>query len=256
MVAKKPYSDALQSPTVQDGSEGAGMVIAIVAAAAAAVVAAAALFVFARRSRARERALLQDAVRELDDSLGGMARRLEESLQRSQVARGSRGEVGLSLDLDEMLLQIAREAATRTGADAAAVRVLGTADEPAVACVGARDAAALLETTVPPIEDGRARAVTMDLTLLPTLDADAEPYRSALVVPVLEDGVETGAIAGYASEAEAFRPEHAKALEELAAEAADGISTARRFTAFRRRTGSQRPATALARPSATHDVHG
>src|SRR4029453_2237323 len=36
MVAKKPYSDALQSPTVQDGSEGAGMVIAIVAAAAAA----------------------------------------------------------------------------------------------------------------------------------------------------------------------------------------------------------------------------
>jgi len=59
-------------------------------------------------------------------------------------------------------------------------------------------------------------------------------------VPVVEAGVETGAIAGYARKPAAFRPEHARALETLAAEAADGISTARRFTALRLRSAPAR----------------
>jgi uncharacterized protein YigA (DUF484 family) len=207
--------------------------VAVVAALAAGAVALVGLA--ARRVRSRARRRLEGVVGELDASLGAIARILEGALQRSDAASQER-DLGLTLDLDEMLMRIAHEAATRTGAEAAAVRVLGAADEPAMASFGADNVAELLETTLRSGEGRPFRAVTINWTFPPAFENDAaEPFRSALVVPLVEDGVETGVIAGYATEPAAFRPEHARALEALAAEAAAGVATARRFTAFRRR---------------------
>jgi len=52
---------------------------------------------------------------------------------------------------------------------------------------------------------------------------------SGLVVPIMEDGQETGALATYARGTAAFGPEHARALQALAEGAAHGIANARRF---------------------------
>jgi GAF domain-containing protein len=98
----------------------------------------------------------------------------------------------------------------------------------------------LLETTLRSAEGRPFRAVTINWTFSPEVEPEIEPFRSALVVPLVEDGVETGAIAGYATEPAAFRPEHARALEALAEEAAESVATARRFTAFRRRWKGER----------------
>lgn len=173
---------------------------------------------------------LGEAVAAIDATLAGAS----DSLRRALDAVGTerRGPThGLVLDLDQLLGQIAREAAGRTGAHAAAVRVRGDAHEPAVAAFGSADAAALLETTVRPVGGAPPHAVTLDLSLLPTLDAEAEPYRSAVVVPVVEEGVNTGAVGVFSHEPSAFRPDHADALEALVAETAEAISTARRFAA-------------------------
>ena len=210
------------------------MVIAVVAAAASGGVALFAVFLV-RRDRARTRRRLRAVIRELDASLGAIARTLESSLQRAETAPGHPRDLGLTLDLDEMLMRLAREAAARTGAEAAAVRVRGPSDEPAIASFGTDEAVALLDTTLRSAEGRPFRAVTINWTFPPEVEPEIEPFRSALVVPLVEDGVETGAIAGYATEPSAFRPEHARALEELAAEAAESVATARRFAAFRRR---------------------
>lgn len=205
----------------------------MLALAAGAVALVALLLAWRDRSRTRRR--LEVVIRELDASLGAVARTLETALQRVHATPGTRERLGLTLDLDEMLMRLAREAATRTGAEATAVRVRGAADEPAIASFGTDEAAALLETTLRSAEGRPFRAVTISWTFPPEVDPEIEPFRSALVVPLVEDGVETGAIAGYATDPSAFRPEHARALEDLAAEAAESVATARRFTEFRRR---------------------
>jgi GAF domain-containing protein len=208
------------------------LVMAAVAAAAGAV--AFVSFLGGRRDRLRSRRRLARVVGELDASLGAIGRTLEAALQRIEH-RPERGrhELALTIDLDEMLVQLAREAAARTGAEAAAVRVRGPADEPTIGSFGTREAAALLETTLRSAAGRPFRAVTINWTFPPEVEPEIEPFRSALVVPLVEDGVETGAIAGYATEPAAFRPEHARALEALAAEAAESVATARRFAAFR-----------------------
>jgi hypothetical protein len=215
--------------------------IALVAAGAAA--AAFAALVVGHRDRGRSRRRLASAAHELDDALGAIARALETTLQRLEHGlQPGRPDLGLALDLDEMLMQLAREAAARTGAEAAAVRVRGPSDEPAVASFGTDEAAALLDTTLRSAEGRPFRAVTINWTFPPEVEPEIERFRSALVVPLVEDGVETGAIAGYATEPAAFRPEHARALEALAAEAAQSVATARRFAAYRTdgRTGHRR----------------
>ena len=213
------------------------MVIVWVAVAAGAVTFAAVLL--ARLDRLRARRRLEAVITELDTSLGAVARTLEAALERAE-ANGGHGGLGLTLDLDEMLMRLAREAAARTGAEAAAVRVRGPTDEPAVAAFGTDEAVALLETTLRSAEGRPFRAVTINWTFAPEVEPEIEPFRSALVVPLVEDGLETGAIVGYATEPSAFRPEHARALEDLAAEAAESVATARRFAAFRRRGASER----------------
>jgi hypothetical protein len=211
--------------------------VAVLAAGALSLLA----FVLAGVGRTRDRMRLEDVVHELDATLGTIARTLEGALQRAEASSAHRnGGLGLTLDLEEMLMQLAREAAARTGAEAAAVRVRGASGEPAVASFGTADAAALLETTLRSAEGRPFRAVTINWTFPPEAEPEIERFRSALVVPLVENGIETGAIAGYATEPAAFQPEHARALEALATEAAESVATARRFSAFLHRGKGER----------------
>jgi hypothetical protein len=217
-----------------------GMVISALAATLALVLCLG-WALSARRSRARNRRTLEAVARDLDDLFAGVSeslRRALEPVQESSEARAA--ELGLVLDLDELLARLAAEVAARTGADAAAVRVRGPTDEPAVGTFGPSEGARLLDSLFQAPGDRPFRALTVTWTFPPALESEAELFRSALVVPIVEDGVESGAIAGYAREPAAFLPEHARALELLATAAAEGISTARRFTAMRHRAAAGR----------------
>ena len=220
------------------GVDGTRMPMVIVASAAALTVAVGAVLLSWRSQVLRSRRLEQ-AVHQLDAYLAGVTESLRRALETSQsVRRASTPEFALVLDLDESLARVAREAAARSGASAAAVRVHGAVDAPAVATYGSGQAARFLESASRATGDRPFRALTFNWILPPALEADEDVYRSALVVPVLERGLETGAIAAYSREPMAFRPEHVHALEALAAEAAEGIAIARRFTALGRRVAS------------------
>ena len=65
-------------------------------------------------------------------------------------------------------------------------------------------------------------------------EAEGDSFTSALVVPIVEAGVETGTLAAYAPEAGSFGAEHVRALEALAEDAVPAIASARRFAEAQR----------------------
>jgi GAF domain-containing protein len=199
---------------------------------------------------ARSKQRIARAVVELDRSFAVVGESLRRALDAALAERrAAPAELGLVLDLDELLALLAQEAARRAETDAAAVRVEGPADEPAVGVFGPARVGRLLESASRAAGDRPFRALTVDWTYPPLLETKEDVFRSALLVPVLEAGRETGAIGAYSRRAQAFRPEHAQALEALAAETADAIATARRFAAVSGRTSAGRRASSADGPS-------
>jgi len=205
------------------------MVTAVVAAASAVAILAA-VVIASRLAGARSERRFEAVLGQLDHHMEAISENLQRAVERSQDARTTGiGELGLTLDLGELLDRLVAEAALRTDAQAAAVRVRGPGDLHATASFGVEDGAALLEAALGPPDARPFRALTLAWSYGPSPEGDAGPFRSALVVPVLEDGIETGALAAFARAPSAFRPEHAQALEALVDEAAPGLANARRY---------------------------
>jgi diguanylate cyclase (GGDEF)-like protein len=184
----------------------------------------------ARWLSARSQRRFQDVVSQLDRHMEAISVNLERAVERSEdTRRRGPGELGLTLDLGELLRRLVEEAAARTGAQAATVRVSGPADMPAIASFGTGNGATLLEAALGPPDGRPFRALTLNWAYPPTLEGGDVAFRSGLVVPIIEDGLETGALATYARGTAAFGPEHARALQALADDAALGIGHARRF---------------------------
>jgi diguanylate cyclase (GGDEF)-like protein len=201
-----------------------------VVAAVAAVAVVGALVGAARWSSARSQRRFESVVHQLDRHMEAISLNLERAVERSEETRRGVDELGLTLDLGELLRRLAEEAARRTGAQAATIRVRGPAGLPVIASFGTGDGAELLEAALGPPDGRPFRALTLNWTYPPSLEGADAAFRSALVVPVLEDGVETGALATYAHGTAAFGPEHARSLEMLATDASPGIVNARRFS--------------------------
>jgi diguanylate cyclase (GGDEF)-like protein len=206
------------------------MVTAAIAAAAAAVLLVTA-FVAARWASARADRRFDAVVRQLDRHMDAISQNLQHAVERSQDVLGKGiGELGLSLDLRELLERVAMLASERTGAETTVVRVLGPAGTPATVSYGSEGDIELLEGALGPPDDRPFRALQLSWSYEPAIDPeDVGAYRSALVVPLLEAGRRTGALAAYRRSAGGFRPEHTHALEALAEEAAPAIANARRF---------------------------
>ncbi len=204
------------------------MMTAVIGASAALLTLAAA-FVVARRRSARSEKRFEAVLEQLDDHMQAISQSLQRVVERSADAR-ERGvdDLELTVDFDEVLRRLAAEAASRAEAQAAAVRVQGPNGEQVSASFGAEDGAELFDAPVGP--SARAfRAVTINWTYKPVDDAAPGAYTSALVVPIVEAGVETGTLAAYAREPGVFGAGHIRALETLAQEAAPAIASARRF---------------------------
>lgn len=206
---------------------------AAVAATAALVVLAIAL-VGMRRAAARSERRFAAVLDQLDRHLQAISLSIQRVVERPETGPGA--ELGLTLDLRQLLERIAAEAAARTGATAAAVRVRGPGGEPAIASFGLEDGVALLEASLGAPLSPPYRALTLAWTYPPALDeADGSAFRSALVVPVVEEGEQTGVLAVFSTSAGAVRPDHARVLESLVSEAAPGLQNARRFAEAERR---------------------
>lgn len=191
-----------------------------------------AILVRARRARSDER--FEAVLVQLDRHMGEISQSLERVVERSAAAR-ARGvdDLELTVDLGDLLRRIAIEAATRTNAEAAAVHVQGAGGVPMVASFGADDRAQPLEAPLAHAA-GPFRAVTINWTYRPGADGETDPFASALVVPIVEAGVETGTLAAYAPESGVFGAEHVRALEALAEDAVPAIASARRFAEAQR----------------------
>jgi diguanylate cyclase (GGDEF)-like protein len=206
------------------------MVTAAIAAAAAALVLVTAL-VAARWASSRADRRFDTVIRQLDRHMDAISQNLQHAVERSQDVLGKGiGELSLSLDLRELLERVAALASERTGAETAVVRVHGPAGAPVTVAHGSAEEIELLEGALAPPDDRPYRALQLSWSYEPAVDPEeVGAYRSALVVPVLEAGRRAGALAAYRRSRGGFTPEHTRALEALAEEAAPAIANARRF---------------------------
>jgi diguanylate cyclase (GGDEF)-like protein len=208
---------------------------AVAAISACAAVLALALALLAwqamrRRSDRRFEAVLE----RLDEHLGGISHSLERIVERAEDVR-ARGVAALELavDFDDLLRRVAVEAATRTGADGAAVQVVGPDGEPRSAEFGSVSGARSLDAPLAQAT-GPFRAVTINWSYRPGDAGAQDPVTSALVVPIVEDGRETGTISAYAPASAVFGPDQVGVLESLAEESGPGLAAARGFAAAQR----------------------
>lgn len=204
------------------------MVTAAIAAFAA-VLALAVVAILLRGRRARSEQRFEAVLGQIDRHMSTISQSLQRVVERSADARAKGvDDLELTVDFDELLRRIATEAASRTEAEAAAVHIQGPGGLPAQATFGAWDKARPLEAPLSHTS-GPFRAVTINWTYRPGGEHEVDPFASALVVPIVEGGVETGTLAAYSPEPGVFAAEQVRALEALAEEAGPALTSARRF---------------------------
>jgi diguanylate cyclase (GGDEF)-like protein len=210
------------------------MTTIVIACAAAlfATVLAVGIVVLARRSRRRADARIAALTTELDERMQAMVRDLSAALERAQEEnRRTRvlGDLGGSIDLDEVLARTLAAAGELEGVDAAVVSVAAAeGGEPIVAAHGLGTERPPATISGPP--DGSSpRTIAVDYGYGQSDEAlDDGPIRAALAVPLRAEGEPLGYLTAY-SRAGAAALGPAAELEELALRAGPAIENARRF---------------------------
>jgi diguanylate cyclase (GGDEF)-like protein len=205
----------------------------VVVAAGAGTLALVLLVVLLRRRRPR-RADQQDAlalVAELK-RLEGQVRELSAELEHArEETRRTRllGELGASIDVDEILSRTLQAGSAMPGVDAALVSLREAGEQPIVATLGLSAEEARRQVVSGPPDGQEARAISVVYEYPPALEGQ-ELVRSGLAVPVPGDPGSIGFIAVYSrSPAHRFEEETIRELEELAGRAGPAIVNARRF---------------------------
>jgi two-component system, cell cycle response regulator len=188
------------------------------------------LFVLGRRSRGRTDAKIDALATQIDERMEAMVRDLSAALERAQEEnRRSRvlGELGGTIDLDEVLTRTLEATGALRGVDAVVVSV-GENGERLVAASGLRTGEP--EQTIAGPPDGtipRSIAVEYDYA---AAASEAASIRAALAVPLANEGEQLGYLAAYSrSGRDAFGDSATLELEELAFRAGPAIDNARRF---------------------------
>jgi diguanylate cyclase (GGDEF)-like protein len=206
----------------------------LVAGMAALITLTVVLLVVAIRSRRRrdggEEQMLA-LVSEMNTRMESMVRDLSESLERAQEeGRRNRflGELGASIDLDEVLARTLEAGGAIPGVDAALVSIRN-GDKPIVATMGLSAEEAQRQVISGPPDGNEARAISIVYQYPPALEG-RELVHSGLAVPVPGEVSSIGFIAVYSrAQAHGFEEELVRELEELAKRAGPAIENARRF---------------------------
>src|SRR3954469_12790292 len=208
---------------------------ALIAVGTAAAVLALALLVVLVRSRRRGSGGQQQVlalVSEMNTRMEGMVRELSEALERAQEeGRRNRflGELGASIDLDEVLSRTLEAGGAIPGVDAAIVSIRDGADKPIVATLGLSAEEAQRQVISGPPNGHEARAISIVYQYPPELEGEGLVH-SGLAVPVLGEAASIGFIAIYSrSPSHHFEEEMVRELEELTKRAGPAIENARRF---------------------------
>jgi diguanylate cyclase (GGDEF)-like protein len=210
---------------------------ALIAVGAAVVMLALVLLVVLVRSRRRgsdsggQQQMLA-LVSEMNTRMEVMVRELSEALERAQEeGRRNRflGELGASIDLDEVLSRTLEAGGAIPGVDAALVSIRDSGDKPIVATLGlsAEEAERQVISGAPNGHEARAISIAYQY---PAALQGAELVHSGLAVPVPGEPAAIGFIAIYSrSPNHRFEEEMIRELEELAKRAGPAIENARRF---------------------------
>jgi diguanylate cyclase (GGDEF)-like protein len=187
-----------------------------------------------RRSSRRADERVADLIRslnvridELAQELAGARAEAEEELRRSRVL----GDLGVSIDLDEVLERILDIAASWEGADAALVWLDDERGQPFVATLGLSQEEAERQALAGPPDGRRARAIGLTYRYDESESPSNGLIRSGLAVPLPRPDAEedAGYLAVFSRSKPAFGDESVDDLERLAAKAAPAIENARRF---------------------------
>jgi diguanylate cyclase (GGDEF)-like protein len=202
-------------------------------AALVAMALAAAVFLLGRRSGRAAEERLATLAAQVDERMEAMVRDLSEALERAQAEiRRSRvlGELGGTIDLDEVLTRTLDATGAIAGVDAAVVSVAVEGDEPLVTAVGLGGGEPAVTVSGPP-DGATPRSITITYEYgAGTAIGGREPIRAALAVPLTYDGERLGYLSAYSrSGGAAFGGTSSAELEELALRAGPAIDNARRF---------------------------
>ncbi|HET7760451.1 MAG TPA: GGDEF domain-containing protein [Gaiellaceae bacterium] len=206
--------------------------VAVGAAVAALLVLGLLVALVRSRRRGRgDREQVLALVSELHARVETISREVSEALERAkEEGRRNRflGELGASIDLDEVLARTLEAGGAIPGVDAALVSIRDGA-APIVATMGLSAAEAQRQAISGPPNGHEARAISIAYQYAPGLDA-AELIHSGLAVPVRGDADAIGFVAVYSrSRSHRFEEETIRELEELAKRAGPAIENARRF---------------------------
>ena len=206
------------------------------AAAVAAVALLGIVFLLVRRGKSSGDERLETVVSQINDRMESMVRELSEALERAQEEnRRTRvlGELGGSIDLDEVLTRTLEATGALTGVDAAIIAVdggtgIGTVP-PVVSTLGLSLGDAAPPQLAGPPDGSTPRSIAVTYHYGPDEPAGSTPIRGGLGVPLGSDGEHLGYLSAYSRREDRFGEAEATELEELALRAGPAIENARRF---------------------------
>jgi diguanylate cyclase (GGDEF)-like protein len=185
-----------------------------------------------RRRGGREQREAIELVSEMNWRMERTVRELSEALERAQEeGRRNRflGQLGGSIDLDEVLEHTLQAGGAIPGVDAALVSIQVPGEKPIVATLGLSAGEAQRQVISGPPDGNEARAISIVYQYPPTVDA-AELIHSGLAVPVHGETEPMGFLAVFSrSPSHRYDEEVTRELEELAQRAGPAIANARRF---------------------------
>jgi diguanylate cyclase (GGDEF)-like protein len=174
-------------------------------------------------------------MQELTTRMDGMMKELHTVVDRSSDddRRGRiLGELGGSIDLDEVLTRVLEACGALRGVDAALVTVQGlTGEKPIVATMGLSAEEAERQAVAGPPDGREARSMTISYEYPAGADIDdGELIRHGLAVPIPGEAGPIGFMSVFSrSAAHSFSDDERQTLEDLAERAGPAIDNARRF---------------------------
>ena len=204
-------------------------------AAVVVVLALVFLLLFIRERRAAERRLTL-AMQELTTRMDGMVRELQSAVDRSHEDEDRHnkvlGELGGSIDLDEVLTRVLEAAGALRGADAALVTLdSSTGEKPIVATMGLSAEEAEKQAVAGPPDGREARSMSISYEYPSGAEIDdGELIRHGISVPIPGETSTLGFMSVFSrSAAHSFADSDTQTLEDLAVRAGPAIENARRF---------------------------
>jgi diguanylate cyclase (GGDEF)-like protein len=208
-------------------------VLAAVAASLATLVVVLVALLVTRRRRAEPDERLALAMAQMNERMDAMARELTGAVERAEEeGRRTRtlGELGGSIDLDEVLSRTLEAAGAVPGVDAALVSMQGPEGKPLVATLGLSAEEAERQAVTGPPDGKQARSIAIAYRYADALSHDGEHIHSGLAVPLLGEAGEFGYLTIFSRAASGSFDDHVVAeLEGLALRAGPAIDNAKRF---------------------------